>query len=319
VDQIPPAILADVRSRAASKAMHALSMAGELSRILRRLEAAGITAIAFKGPTLALLAYGNLALRDAADLDILVPHHQIASAIEILSADGYYKKSPLFKAGLAGDNEVTLLRRDPECEVDLHWQFSPPYFLPFDSGRAAGRSIAVSTSGLVARTLCREDLLLYLSIHGARNCWPLKSICDVAALTRNSSMDWADVLREADRAHCWRAAAVGLELAATLFQAPVPPEVWKRVKHGRVAGRIAAHVLSNLNRCVTRVSSAPSGALLHLRMIEGGSGKLRYLWRRAFQPNQCDVDYFHLPEPVSAAYYVVRPFRVACDALRNMH
>jgi hypothetical protein len=319
IDKIPPAILADVRSRAASKAMHALSMAAELSRILRMLEAGGVTAIAFKGPTLALLAYGNLALRDAVDLDILVPHRQLASAIEILSADGYYKKSPRFSAGLAGDNEVSLRRRDPACEVDLHWQFSPPYFLPFDADRAAGRSIVVSANGLAARTLCGEDLLLYLSIHGARNCWPLKSIGDVAALTRNRSMDWADVLREADRAHCWRAAAVGLELAATLFQAPVPPEVWKRVKHDRAAGRIAAHVLKNLNRCFTSDGSAPSGALLHLRMIEGGSGKLRYLWRRAFQPNQFDVDYFQLPERISAAYYVIRPFRVACDALRSIH
>jgi hypothetical protein len=318
-DQIPPATLADVRSRAASKAMHALSMAGELTRVLRRFEAAGLTAIAFKGPTLALLAYGNLALRDAADLDILVPQHQIASAMEILSAEGYYKKSPRFHAGLAGDNEVSLRRRDPACEVDLHWQFSPPYFLPFDPDRAAARSIAVSTNGLVARTLCREDLLLYLSIHGARNCWPLKSICDVAALTRSSPIDWADVLREADRAHCWRTAAVGLELAATLFQAPVPPDVWKRIKHDRAAGRIAAHVLSNLNRCVTSDGSAPSGALLHLRMVEGGPGKLRYIWRRAFQPNQYDVDYFRLPQPISAAYYVIRPFRVAWDALRHIN
>jgi hypothetical protein len=71
-------------------------MAAELSRILRTLEAGGVTALAFKGPTLALLAYGNLALRDSADLDFLVPHHQLASAIEIPSADGYYKKSPRF-------------------------------------------------------------------------------------------------------------------------------------------------------------------------------------------------------------------------------
>jgi hypothetical protein len=318
-DKIAPAILSDVRSRAAAKAMRSLSMAGELSRILRRFEAAGLTALAFKGPTLAVLAYGNLALRDSADLDILVPRGQVASAIEILSADGYGKQSPRFNAGLAGDNEVTLRRPDSGSEVDLHWEFSPPYFPPFDSDRAAGRSIMVSTNGLVARTLCREDLLLYLSIHGARNCWPLKSICDVAFLIRNSPIDWADVAREADRARCWRPVAVGLELAATLFQAPIPPDVWQRVQHDPIACRVSAHVLSNLNRGVTSDDGAPSGALLHLRMIEGGSGKLRYLWRRAFQPNQYDVDYFHLPQRISAAYYVFRPFRVACDALRRIH
>jgi putative nucleotidyltransferase-like protein len=315
LDKVPPAILADIRSWAESKAMRSLSMAGELSRILRSLEAAGLAVIAFKGPTLAYLAYGDLALRDSADLDIFVPRHQVTAALEILTGDGYEKKSPGLNIDLAGDIEIALRRRNPACEVDLHWQFSPRYFLPFDAGRAAERSIIMRANGLTARTLCREDLLLYVSLHAARECWTLRSICDVAALVRNGNIDWDDVLREAGRAHCWRAVAVGLELAAALFQAPVPPDVWKRVKHeGAVAG-IAAHLLSRLRRGEAAFEDSPSGALLHLRMIAGGSGKLRYLWHRAVHPKQTDVNFVQLPQTISAAYYLIRPFRVACTAL----
>ena len=64
---------------------------------------------------------------------------------------------------------------------------------------------------------------------------------------------------------------------------------------------------------------APSGALLHLRMIEGASGKLRYLWRRAVEPKQTDVNILQLPRTISAAYYVIRPFRVAWAALGRLH
>ncbi|HXB68833.1 MAG TPA: nucleotidyltransferase family protein [Candidatus Acidoferrales bacterium] len=317
-DQMPPAILADIRGRAASKAIRSLVMAGELSRILRRLEAAGMAAIAFKGPTLAYLAYGDLALRDSSDLDIFVPHHQIVTALEILKGDGYEKKSPGFNIDLAGDIEIAVRRRNPPCEVDLHWQFSPRYFLPFDAARAAERSIVVRASGLTARTLCREDLLLYVSLHAARECWSLRSICDVAALVRNCGMDWDDVLREAGRAHRWRPVAVGLELAAGLFQAPVPPEVWKRVKQDSAVAGIAADLLSNIRRGAAIFEDAPSGALLHLRMIEGGSGKLRYLWHRAIEPKQTDVNFLQLPETISAGYYLIRPFRVACAALGRL-
>ena len=140
----------------------------------------------------------------------------------------------------------------------------------------------------------------------------------MAALLRNCSLDWDDVLREAGRSHCWRPVAVGLELAAGLFQAPVPPEVWSRVKHDRAAAGIAAHLLSKLRRGAATFEDAPSGVLLHLRMIEGGSGKLRYLWHRAVEPKQTDVNFVQLPPTISAAYYLIRPFRVACAALGRL-
>jgi Uncharacterised nucleotidyltransferase len=314
----PLEFVATLRARAASKAIRSLTMAGELVRIMSVLERAGIAAVTFKGPTLAHLAYGDLALRDSTDLDICVPWEQISFALDILTTDGYQRKSAGFDVWLKGACEVALRRKNPDCEVDLHWQFSPPYFLPFDVRRAVERSVILQIRGIAVRTLCTEDLLLYLCIHAARECWAVRSICDVAGLLRNCVVDWDDLLQEATRAHCWRPLAVGLTLAADLLQAPVPSDVWHRVVHDRPAREIAEMVASNLCREGHHYGGAPEGALLHLRMIESTPSKARYLWRRAVQPNHLDADFLRLPRSCAALYYIVRPFRVACVALGRL-
>ena len=47
-------------------------LTSELIKIMKLLEENDIKAIAFKGPTLAQLAYGDVTLRQYVDLDLLV-------------------------------------------------------------------------------------------------------------------------------------------------------------------------------------------------------------------------------------------------------
>jgi hypothetical protein len=61
-----------LRARFEEIARKNLRFTAELIRILNCLESHGIAAIPFKGPTLAESVYGNLALREFSDLDILV-------------------------------------------------------------------------------------------------------------------------------------------------------------------------------------------------------------------------------------------------------
>jgi Uncharacterised nucleotidyltransferase len=308
----PPEALADIRARSASKAMRTLHMVGELARTLRLLDAAEIPAIAFKGPTLAHLVYGNFALRDSSDLDIYVPRNRITIARDLLVKDGYGKKSPGSNIWLTGACEVALRKRNCDYEIDLHWEFSPPYFNPFDASRAVSRSVLLQVASLAARTLCLEDLLLYLCIHGAREWWSIRLICDVAMLLHNCLLDWDDIIRESRRLQCWRILAIGLKLAIDLFQASVPPDVCRRVESDQPACRIASYIASNFY-CETNSNyiGTSKGALLHLRMIEGPYLKARYVWRRTVQPNHLDADFLPLPQKWKSAYYVVRPVRVA--------
>jgi hypothetical protein len=312
---VPPEFLADIDERVARKTLRSLLMAGELAHLMRSFEDAGLTPIAFKGPILSYLAFGDLALRDSTDLDIYVPRPQLQTALDLLQSDGYRLKSAGFRTSLAGACEVALQRPESGSEVDLHWEFSPPYFLKFDAARALRRSVIVQISGLAARTLCNEDLLIYLCIHAARECWGMRQICDLAALLPSQTFDWDDIFAEISRAHCWRAVAVGLKLATSVLDTPLPTEIRQRVDRDRTVCAIAAQFARNLAGDSPDHGGTPGGAMLHLRMMDTAGSRISYLSRRALQPNHLDADFIQLPHSMEPAYYLIRPLRVACAAL----
>ncbi len=62
---------------------------GELQRILDIFKSHGITAIPYKGPVLAIQAYGNLAFREFGDLDIFIQKQDFLKVKELLLDNGY--------------------------------------------------------------------------------------------------------------------------------------------------------------------------------------------------------------------------------------
>lgn len=71
---------------------NSLFLTGELLRILDLFEREGIAAIPFKGPTLAVTAYDNLALRRFDDLDILVRPEDVWRARDVMLREGFQSK-----------------------------------------------------------------------------------------------------------------------------------------------------------------------------------------------------------------------------------
>ena len=64
-------------------------MTRELTRISALLENNGVCVIPWKGPILAAAAYGDVALRQFGDLDILVREQDAMRAKDLLLASGY--------------------------------------------------------------------------------------------------------------------------------------------------------------------------------------------------------------------------------------
>jgi len=64
-------------------------MSAELIRIMKLLEENDIDALAFKGPALAQMAYGDITLRQYSDLDVLTKKEDIYQIDALLKAQGY--------------------------------------------------------------------------------------------------------------------------------------------------------------------------------------------------------------------------------------
>src|SRR5262245_49297473 len=62
-DAVPQAIFSQLRARFFANVGHNLFLTQKLLMLLRLLEMEGISAIPYKGPVLATVVYGNLALR----------------------------------------------------------------------------------------------------------------------------------------------------------------------------------------------------------------------------------------------------------------
>jgi hypothetical protein len=113
---IPAAVLTRLRSLCHNNTARSLFLASELARILRAFESSGIPAYPFKGPALSVMLYGDPALRQSKDLDILIPKETLHRAIKVLDAQGYKPQDALDGARLSAhrhtEYETTFLRRD---------------------------------------------------------------------------------------------------------------------------------------------------------------------------------------------------------------
>src|SRR5262249_50312999 len=128
-----------------------------------------------------------------------------------------------------------------EISVELHWELSPKY-LPFspDFRRLRERMVPAYPGGQRVMTLSPEDLLVYLSAHGAKHAWERVSwIADVAGLIhRHAGMNWDDVYAMAVEQRCERVLALGLRLARDAAGVSLPMEMEARIKREPEAGRL---------------------------------------------------------------------------------
>jgi len=306
-DAVPPEVAAQLGEAFHANAGRNLMAASELKKVFGWLEAAGVAAIAFKGPTLTALAYENLALREFHDLDVLIQPRDRTRAVSLLVGHGCRDKGAPGAQDLPGNNEIAL-KTPSGSEVDLHWAVSPRYFLEFDASWAWERTQRVLVAGVPLPTFGPDDLFASVALNGACNCWAsLKWICDVANLIRVAPPAWDRLLENRQTRRAFRLATL---LAADLLDAPVPAGVLAAARSDQVVIELARQVSSRLFAPLDGVAGTRSEAAMQLRMTTMVRDKARYVWRRALQPNQTDNDFLSLHPSLRRILWLVRPFRI---------
>jgi Uncharacterised nucleotidyltransferase len=293
-----------------------LLLTREMLRVLSLLEAEGIRAIPFKGPALAMMAYGNLALRQFNDLDFLLQLADIPRARAVLSLHGYRSQHPLGRiqedAYFRSLCQLPLLHDEYSILVELHSKVTPRDF-SFGADQALWqRLIPVSLLGKEVLTFSREDLLLILCVHGAKHVWCcLGWICDVAnILSVSPGIDWGQVTDQARRMGCERMLWLGLFLAHDLLGAPLPDMVFQEVREDSVVQQLAQRVYKQLFGSPGIDDSGFSNALFHLRVRERVRDGFHYSLSLALAPTLADWSMLALPAPLSFLYYPARFIRL---------
>lgn len=304
-----------MRRQFQANALRNASLARELVRVNALMATAGIRALAFKGPALAVHAYGSSNLRQFIDLDLLVREDQAAEAVRLLTADGYVAPAGygVGEIGRSGVFETSLAKPGSFAAIDLHWRLAEPYFpLALGGDELWQRAITVELEGGGVRTLAPDDHLLYLCAHGARHGWEtLSGVCDVAQLMRAAPVDWQPLRERAARVGARRMLLLGVVLVHDLLEAEVPEEALVEARSEPAVIRAARTFIAHAADPDARGPRLYQRWSIPLRMIEQPRARIRYLAARALTPGADDRELARLPRALAPLYYLLRPLRIA--------
>ncbi len=297
-----------------------LLLTAEVLRIVRALLAQNIRAIPYKGPILASSAYGNLAIRDSCDLDLLLPEKDVRRALRIMPELGYraeYSLTPVQEARyLHGTCEYNFVHESNRTQVEIHWQVVPARLgLAFDFDRLWSRARFLAIGSFQLRVLSPEDALLVLSVHGFKHLWScLKWVCDIANLLASpEELDWTYIVNEASRMGAMRVLLVALSLANQMCQARAPDSIQPRLGRDPVAASIAREIIGSYSSegSMSRIKAR----LLTLKAYSGFRDRATYLARNLFDP--ATEEAVRTPERSMSVMRTHRVFHVARQAISD--
>ena len=316
-DAVPPAQLTRLKNMARISSVRSLVLSAELIRILEALAAAGIEAFPYKGPVLAVQAYGDIALREFADIDLVLRQSHMAAANRALAALGF---APQFPPIFTPDAPSPLIPgeydyRDAErrLTVELHTEFTLRHFpVPPNLDDLSGRAAHISISGHQIRTFSAEDTLVFLCVHGSKDFWErLLWVADICQLiAANPQIDWDRVYSFADSLRARRMLHLGLALAVRLFGVELPDSIRARIDSDRVAESVAWQIERRLLGRSAPLLGSRATFLYRRSMVPGALAGLRYALRLATAPAAEDWHTIRLPRPLAPLYAALRPFRL---------
>ena len=289
-----------------------VQLTAELLQLMDLFAHEGIQVLAFKGPTLAVTAYGNLALRQFLDLDLLVHREDALRARAVLLGSGYRNSLQLDsrweEAYLREYDEFGLIAPDGNSLVELHWAVTPRYFcVPLDIAEFWRRASPVTVGNRQVAAPGVEDLLLVLCLHGAKHCWRrLSMVCDIAWLMSRSKIRWDEVLEQARGLGSVRMILLGAALAGRLFEMPLPDPIRRGVEADRRVPTLAAQVSARLLQTGPARSSILGAGAFHMRARERWRDRVLYIGRLTTRVGVEDRQMADLPSWLAFLYPILR-------------
>jgi hypothetical protein len=309
---------APVISAAGASVARTLGQARRLGELHALLERAGVPALPYKGPALSLQLYGDVALRQSVDLDLVVPFERYAQARDALVRYGLPPRG-----GHSVRQERTLfawLGHAPFGQgtdfVELHWRFADRRF-PFalEAERALSRARSVVVGGHALPVLADDDLAVVLAMHGARHLYErLEWLAGVTRMLLVHRDEPGQLLAHAKSLRARRMLAVSVHVAHRVLDFPLT-EAWRRaIASDLKSASLGAAMSAELEAHVQRDQPLLDGPALQRRyaaMLDTRLDRARLFVHAALDPTVRDQQAFALPDALVPLHRVLRPARLA--------
>ena len=308
-EDVPSSIQTALQSRFQSNSVRALRFSAELARIADAFRKSGIQVLAHKGPALAQLLYGDVALRQFGDLDLLVRPDDVPGAIAVLRQAGYEPQLQLSprqaRAYLRSGYEYVFGLAAQRNLLELQWRIVPRFYtVDFNLDALFERSVGLAVEGVRMEMLWREDLMLALCIHAAKHGWEqLGMLRDIAALAASGTY-WHQVTAAARQIGVHRIICISMLLAERLGGDPAPD--MGSAEEIRAAKAIADHLISRM--AVGEQINPDSFQYFYdwSQYRERWGDRLRFISRLALTPSVGEWQSVGLPDALFPLYHAVR-------------
>lgn len=317
-DLVPSHFLSRLKREFVANSQSVLHLIGKQLKAYRLFQENGIAVAIFKGAVLAQMVYGDIALRQAGDIDMLIPRRDFARAKELLESLGYQMSPPLTPSQQASHLsfhcEIQFMRDDWFTVVDLHWRLTPRSFVfKLAAEEVMSRLQPMSLAGTQIKTFGTEDLVLYQAMHGAKHLWRrLERISSLAELLRSSqTIAWPIVVDRAAKAHGTRMLGLGLRLVERCSDVKVPKDVLATVDLDNSMGRLADQIKDQIFAPHSGNPDSTDNSLYNLKIMDRKRDVLASALQAMFVPTLSDWEALTLPASLHSLYYAFRPLRLS--------
>jgi hypothetical protein len=315
-DQIPTQTLITLKQSYQANLHKALLLSGEFVRVVESLSQAGIDFIPYKGLALAETLYGDIALRQAGDIDLLIHATDLKRIQEAMGEIGHV---PHLK--FSEDEEAAYIKSGYECAFDgaagrnlleVQWAIEPHFYaVDLDLEELFRRAQTVRVASLEVKSLATEDLFVVLALHAAKHVWGrLIWLCDLERISR-LPLNWKRIAEHAQQLGVVRILRVTLLLSEKLLGSPYPALAAENLPADSAAETLAEEIETYILNDTTYDVESPAYFRLMLRLRERRIDRFRFVSRFVFTPGPSEWAVMRLPKLLFPLYRVIRITRLA--------
>lgn len=323
-DLLPRTVQAELWSRHERLSRRNRAQAEELRRVLQSLQRAGIAAIPYKGPVLALRIHGDLSLREFGDLDLLLPRESVLAAKTLLLKDGYQPVYPLDEAterrllDSPAHYHWVIARESTGHVIELHWRSDPDFPVEEKTWpaelhhRPEGEFDGVSYPDFE-----RAELFLLLCLHGSKHHWSsLRWLVDIAELSRSlDDDDWQWMLSRARQLDATHRYAIALRMLADTLGGPTPSLTAAALPNNDRMQELASVLRAEMLSHAPPEIHALKRLQRDLELLDTARQRARFLLRTFFSPSIAELVRWRLPRALSPLYVPLRIFGLVAKRL----
>ena len=315
----PPEVAQQMEAEELHVVRSGLALAAETLRLQRLFDEARIPVVFVKGSALAVLAFGNVGIRQAEDIDLLISPSELPQAVALIRSAGYCRYEPPPEVDVSKLQTIIQLRKDfgfcqqtGDIRLEVHWRlFLNRHAMSIDLPHLNSRMVPLA-SGVGLRTLGEEDLFAYLCVHGALHSWNrLKWLADVNAILESRSDNEVGLLFcAAEPRGAIRSVVQALLLCSEIFGKPIPRTIADKIDKGVAMRWLKATALEamragNEERQPNQVRFGTTRGSLSTFLLRS-TWRYRVAELKTHLVNQTDVFTVPLPQALGFLYPILR-------------